>query len=75
MLGEADDLCNAPGQYHKGPEYGAAELYPGGTSDLDLASVHPGHICSSPGSEKQRAETPSLPHSQSTHEEQQQEVV
>ena len=69
VLGEADNLCSAPGQYHKGPEYGAAELYPGGTSDLDLASVHPGHVCSSPQSDEQCAETPSLPHSRSACEE------
>ena len=42
---------------------------------MDLASVHPGHVCSSPGSDEQCAETPSLPHSLSAHEEQQQEVV
>ena len=65
----------SPGQYHDGPEYGAARLYPGGASDLDLASIHPGHLCSSPGSDEQCAETPSLPHSRSAREEQQQEVV
>ena len=75
VLYKAHDLYNGPGQYHKGPEYGAAGLYPGGASDLDVASVQPGHVCSSPGSAKQCAETPSLPHSQSAREEQQQEVV
>ena len=75
MLYKAHDLYNGPGQYHEGPEYGAAGLYPGGASDLDLASVHPGHLCSSPGSDEQRAETPSLPHSQSAREKQQKEVV
>ena len=65
----------SPGQYHDGPEYGAARLYPGGASDLDLASVHPGHHCSSPGSDEQCAKTQSLPHSQSAREKQQLEVV
>ena len=56
------------------PEYGAAGLYPGDASHLDLASIHPGHVCSSPGSDEQCAVAPSLPHSRSAHEEQQQEV-